>query len=111
VVDGSQVLVLLGAGTTVEDEEDGLLGLGLELLADVDLVLAQELGVQLYVARLVDTVDVAEAGGDGEVRGDGGEGLVDVPDVLGLGVEGVVVNVLVVDTVLLTASDTDFLQR
>ena len=33
--------------------------------------------------------------------------LVDVEDVLGLGVEGVVVNVLVVDTVLLTTSDTD----
>ena len=63
------------------------------------------------VAGLVDTVDVAEAGGDGEVGGDGREGVVDVPDVLGLGVERVVVNILVVDTVLLTTSDTDFLNR
>jgi hypothetical protein len=33
--------------------------------------------------------------------------LVDVENVLGLGVEGVVVNILVVDTVLLTTGDTD----
>jgi hypothetical protein len=50
-------------------------------------------------------VDVAEASGDGEVGADGGEGLVDLPDVLGLSVEGVVVNVLVVDTVLLATGD------
>lgn len=69
--------------------------------------LREELGAELDVAGLVDTVDVAEAGGDGEVGGDGVEGLVDVVDVLGLGVEGVVVDGLVVDTVLLTTGDTD----
>jgi hypothetical protein len=93
----------------VEDEEDGLVRLGLGLLGDVLLVLGEELGVQLDVAGLVDTVDVTEAGGDGEVRGDRGEGVVDGQDVLGLGVEGVVVNILVVDTVLLTTGDTDLL--
>lgn len=61
------------------------------------------------VAGLVDTVDVTEASGNGEVRADGGEGVLDGQDVLGLGVEGVVVNILVVDTVLLTTGDTDLL--
>lgn len=58
------------------------------------------------VAGLVNAVDVAEASGDGEVGGDGGESAVHLPDVLGLSVERVVVNVLVVDTVLLTTGDT-----
>ena len=57
------------------------------------------------IPRLVDTVDVAEASGNREVRADGREGLVDGPDILGLGVEGVVVDVLVVDAILLAASD------
>lgn len=93
----------------MEDEEDGLVLLGLELLLDVGLVLGEELGVQADVAGLVHTVDITETSGNGEVGGDGGEGLVDGQDVLGLGVQGVVVDVLVVDTVLLTTSDTDLL--
>jgi hypothetical protein len=56
-------------------------------------------------------VHVAEASGDGEVRADRGEGVVDGEDVLGLGVEGVVVDVFVVDAVFLAAGDTDFLYR
>lgn len=52
-------------------------------------------------------MDVTETGSDGEEGADGAQGLVDGVDVLGLGVEGVVVDVLVVDTVLLTTSDTD----
>jgi hypothetical protein len=76
----------------VEDEEvglllvDALLALLGQLLSNVDLVLAQELGVQLDVAGLVDTVDVTETSGDGEVGRDGGESVVDVPDILGLSV-------------------------
>ena len=91
----------------MEDEEDGLVLGGLGLLLDVLLVLGQKLGVELDIAGLVDTVDVTEASGNGEVGGDLGEGVVDGEDVLGLGVEGVVVNVLVVDTVLLTTGDTN----
>lgn len=95
----------------MEDEEDGLVLLGSNGVLDVLLVLAEELWVKLDVAGLVDTVDVTETSGDGEEGGDGGEGLVDGKDVLGLGVEGVVVNILVVDSVLLTTGDTDFLVR
>lgn len=93
----------------MEDEEDGLVGGRTGLLLDVLLVLGEELGVELDVAGLVDTVDVTEASGNGEVGADGGEGVLDGQDVLGLGVEGVVVNILVVDTVLLTTGDTDLL--
>jgi hypothetical protein len=103
-------LLLGGSGSTVEDEEDGLVLLGSDGVLDVLLVLAEELWVELDVAGLVDTVNVTEAGGDGEEWGDGGEGLVDGKDVLGLGVQGVVVNILVVDSVLLTTGDTDFLK-
>lgn len=59
----------------------------------------------ISLPRLVDTVDVAEAGGDGEVGADRREGLVDSPDVLGLGVERGVVDVLVVNAVLFTTGD------
>jgi hypothetical protein len=61
--------------------------------------------VELDVAGLVDAVDVAEAGGDGEVGGDGGKSRVHLQDVLGLGVERSVVDVLVVNAVLLATSD------
>lgn len=95
----------------MEDEEDGLVLLGADLLLDEGLVLAEEFGVETDVSGLVDTVDVTESSGNGEVGADGGESVVDGEDVLGLSVERVVVNVLVVDTVLLTTGDTDFLRQ
>jgi len=93
----------------VEDEEDWLLLLRAGLLLDVLLVLAEKLWVKLDVTWLVDTVDVTETSGDGEVWGDLRESLVDLVDVLWLSVKGVVVDILVVDTILLTTSDTDLL--
>ena len=111
VADGLLVLVLGGARATVEDEEDGLVGLGAGLLLHVLLVLLQKLGVQTDVAGLVDTVDITETSGNGEVGADGGEGLVDGQDVFRLGVQRVVVDALVVDAVFLTTGDTDFLRR
>jgi hypothetical protein len=108
VANGLLVLGLGGTGATVEDEEDGLVLLGADLLLNILLVTREELGVELDVAGLVDTVNITETSGNGEVGGDGGESLVDGEDVLGLSVEGVVVNILVVDTVLLTTGDTDF---
>jgi hypothetical protein len=111
VADGIGELLLGGTGSTVEDKEDWLVLLGSDRLLDVLLVLAEELWVELDVSWLVDTVDVSETSGDGEVWGDWGEGLVDGENILWLGVEGVVVNILVVDTILLTTGDTDFLQQ
>lgn len=111
VADGIGELLLGGTGSTVEDKEDWLVLLGSDRLLDVLLVLAEELWVELDVSWLVDTVDVSETSGDGEVWGDWGESLVDGENILWLGVEGVVVNILVVDTILLTTGDTDFLQQ
>ena len=54
-------------------------------------------------------MNVAESGRDREVWRNWGKSFVDSEDVLGLRVEGVVVDILVVDTVLLTTGDTDFL--
>jgi hypothetical protein len=92
----------------VEDEEDGKVIIGLELVLDVGLVLAEKLRVETDVARGIHTVDVAKGSGNGEEIGDLGESLVDIPDILRLGIKGSVVNVLVVDTIFLTTSDTNF---
>jgi hypothetical protein len=110
VTNGGCELLLAAARTTVEHQEQRLLLLRADLLLGVGLVLAQELGVQLDVAGLVDTVDVPEASGDGEVGGNTDKGLVDIVDVLGLGVERVVVDAGVVDTVFLTTGDADLLR-
>ena len=90
----------------VEDEEERLLAAS-ELLLRVHLVLVEQLGVETDVAGLVHAVHVSERGGDGEVGADLGKASVDVPDVLGLGVEARVDDAGVVDTILLATSDTD----
>lgn len=107
VLDSSLDLVLGGTGTTMEDEEEGLLFLATELPFGVGLMLVEQLGVEADVSGLVHAVNVAEGGGDGEVGGDGRESGVDVPNVLGLGVEARIVDVGIVDTVLLAAGDAN----
>jgi len=100
--------VLLGRSrASVEDEPDGLVGLELALLLDKLLVLAQKLGVELDVSGSVNSVDVTEGSGNREQVGDLGEGIVDVKNVLGLGVEGGVIDLRVVNTILLASGDTD----
>lgn len=47
----------------MEDEEHGLVRLGADLLLDVCLVLAEQLGVELHVSRLVHSMNVTESGG------------------------------------------------
>ena len=111
VLDPLSVLLFAAAGPAVEDEEDGLGVFGAGLLLDERLVLLEELGVQLHVAGLIDAVHVAEGGRDREVGADLAERRVDVVDVLGLGVEGVVVDVFVVDAVFFAACDADFLRE
>ena len=84
------------------------LGVGLaNLLSSVLLVVTEEFGPESNISRLVNTVNVSETSGNGEVGGDGVQSSVDIVDVWGLGVEGSVVGVGVVDTVLLTSGDTD----
>ena len=107
--DGVLELLLGATAATVKDKEDWLAVLRAGLVLCVLLVLAEKLGVKLDIARLVDTVDVAESGSDGEVWGDRRQGLVDLVDIFWLGVEGVVVYIFVIDSVLLTTGDADFL--
>ena len=73
------------------------------------MVLAEKLWVELDVTRLVDTVDVTEAGGNGEEGGDWGKSLVDGKDIFWLRVERVIVDISVVNTIFLTTSNTDLL--
>ena len=72
-------------------------------------MLFEELGVEFDVAGLVDAMDVAEASSYTEVWRDFGEGGPDLINVFGLGVERVVVNILVVDTIFFATSNSDFL--
>ena len=109
ISNGIQVLLLRRSRSTVEDKENRLVLLRSNGILDILLVLAEKFGVELDIAGLVNTMHVTESGSNGEVWRNWGESLVDGKDVLRLGVEGVVVDILVVDTILLTASNTDFL--
>ena len=73
-------------------------------------MLAEEFRVKLDITRLVNTVNITETSSDREVWGDGGERLVDRENVFGLGIEGVIVDVLVIDAILLATGDTNLLQ-
>ena len=94
----------------MEDQEDWLVLLCSNGILNILLMLAEKLGVELDVTGFVNTVDVTEPGSDGEVWGNWGESFVDGKDILGLRVERVVVNILVVNTILLATSDTDLLK-
>mmetsp|Transcript_16018 Transcript_16018/g.36590 ORF Transcript_16018/g.36590 Transcript_16018/m.36590 type:complete len:354 (+) Transcript_16018:1312-2373(+) len=108
VLDSGVNLVLLRPGPTVEHKVDRLVLLALQLLLDVLLGVAEDVGPELNISRLVHSVNVSEGGRDGEHGvGDGSQGLVDLPDLVRLRVEGGVVNILVVHTVLLTTSDSE----
>jgi hypothetical protein len=69
--------------------------------------MAQALGGEHDVARLVHAVDVPEGGRDREHGPDRGEGLVHGEHLLGGRVQLLGVDVLVVDPVLLAAGDPD----
>jgi hypothetical protein len=109
VSNGIQVLLLRRTRSTVEDQENWLILLCTNGILDVILVLTEKFGVEFDIAGFVDTVDVAETSSDGEVWGDWRESLVDGKNILRLCVQGVVVNIFVVYTVLLTTGNTDLL--
>lgn len=93
----------------MEDKEDGLILFPVGFLLDVILVLSKKLRVEFDIARLVDSVDVTKASSDREIRANLGKSLIDVVDVLGLGVEGVVVHLLVIHAVFFAAGNSNFL--
>lgn len=61
---------------------------------------AKEFRLEFNVTGLVNTVDVTEAGGDGEVRSNFRKSLVHIPNVLWLSVQGGIINATVVNTYL-----------
>ena len=85
----------------------GLGDFAIQLLADVFLMFAQKFRVKFDVAGFVNTVNVSESGRDAEVGANGIQSRVDIPDILRLSVEFGVVDASIIDTVLLTTSDTD----
>ena len=72
-------------------------------------MLAQELRMEFDVARLVDTVNVTETSRNGEVRADLRKRAPDVVNIFGLSIKRVVVNIFIINTILFTACNTDFL--
>lgn len=106
VLDGGVELLLGRTGTTVEDQVQWVL-LTTDLLLSVFLVLTQDGWSQDNVTWLVDTVNVTESSSDGEVWRDWSQGSVDSEDGLWGSVQGLLVDVLVVNTILFTTGDTD----
>jgi hypothetical protein len=95
----------------VEDQEDRFVLLCSDSVLYVLLVLSEKLGVKFNVTGLVHAVDVSESGSDGEIWRDGGKRIVNGKDVLGLGVKRVIINILIIDTILLTTSNANFLVK
>lgn len=95
----------------MEDQEDRLVLLRSNSILDILLMLTEKFGVELDITGLVDPVNITESGGDREVWGDWRESLVDGKNILGLSVQRVVVDILVVDTIFLTSSNTNFLDN
>jgi hypothetical protein len=93
----------------VENQENWLILLCSYGILNILLVLLQKFRVELDVSGLVDTVDITESSSNGEIWRDRGKCLVDGKDILWLGVERIVVNVLIVDTIFLSTGDANFL--
>jgi len=93
----------------VEDQEEGLVFLAVDLLFGIGLMLSEELRMQFNVSGLVHTMDISESRGDRKVGRNRGKSFVNLIDIFGLGVKGAVIDIGVVNTVLLTSGDTNFL--
>mmetsp|Transcript_13341 Transcript_13341/g.25325 ORF Transcript_13341/g.25325 Transcript_13341/m.25325 type:complete len:345 (+) Transcript_13341:101-1135(+) len=94
--------------TTVEDKVHGFGVVSAELFLDVLLGVVEDFGLQLNISRSINTVDVSERGGAGELSvGDLAEFLVGVPDFFGLSVKTRRVDVGVVNTIFLATGNTE----
>mmetsp|Transcript_108484 Transcript_108484/g.302532 ORF Transcript_108484/g.302532 Transcript_108484/m.302532 type:complete len:299 (-) Transcript_108484:116-1012(-) len=108
ILQGLADVLEVGARATVEDKLHRLLLSTVKLLRNVLLRVAEDLRLQAHIARLVDSMDVAKGRSDcKDAVGHLGQGLVDLPDLLRLGVEVLGVRVLVVHAVLLAPGDAE----
>jgi hypothetical protein len=94
----------------VEDKEYRLVFFGTNLFLNVRLVFPEEFRMEFDVAGFVDPMNVSEAGRNWKVRRNLGQSLMDVVDILRLGVESIIINIFVVDTIFLATSYADFLE-
>lgn len=74
-------------------------------------MLAEQLWPEPDGARLVYAMHVAKARRDAKVERDLYQGVINVKDFLGLGIEGCVVDIIVDDSVLFVTSNVDFQSR
>jgi hypothetical protein len=84
------------------------LNLAASLLFSIRLVLGKKLGVQSDISGFVNSVHVTESSRYAKVGTDFRQRIVYIVDVLRLGVQAAVVDTGIVDTIFLTARDTDF---
>jgi hypothetical protein len=85
-----------------------LLNLAASLLFRIRLVLGKKLGVQSDISGFVNAVHITKRSCYAEVGADRRQRSVYVVNVFRLGVQAVVVDASIVDTIFLTARDTDF---
>ncbi len=107
VSNGGLDLIFGRARSAVEDKVQRLRRVSSEFLTSVCLVLAQKLGLEANITRLVNTVHVSECSGDGEVRRDLAQSVMNIKDIGWLGVQAGVVDTCVINTIFLTTGDTD----
>ena len=81
--------------------------LATDFLASILLVLAQQIRVEFNISGFVDTVDVTKGSSDTKVRRGLAQRIVNVIDVLRLGVKARIVDASVVDAIFFTARDAD----
>mmetsp|Transcript_3326 Transcript_3326/g.6972 ORF Transcript_3326/g.6972 Transcript_3326/m.6972 type:complete len:221 (+) Transcript_3326:278-940(+) len=99
-------VLLRRSRTTVEDEEKRQLVVAANLAANVLLRGMQNLRAELDISRSVHAVHISESSRNSEGTAlDFAERLVDLVDLIWLGVEARRINVRVVNTILLAASD------
>mmetsp|Transcript_1774 Transcript_1774/g.4851 ORF Transcript_1774/g.4851 Transcript_1774/m.4851 type:complete len:437 (-) Transcript_1774:18-1328(-) len=108
IVDGRLDFFVGRTGTSVHDQKDWLFHVRLELFLGVGLVLAEAFGLEADIAGLVDSVDIAKGGGNGEHVGNFGKSLVDIPHLFGAGVQLVGVGIFIVDAIFFSARDSNF---
>lgn len=93
----------------MENQEERLVFLSIDLLLRVGLMLAQEFWMQADITGLVNSVNISEACSNREIRRNRAKRLIDVVNIFRLGIKGTVVDSSVIDTVLFSSGNTDFL--
>jgi hypothetical protein len=87
VFNGTLDLVIGRTGSTVHDQEDGLVPLTSQLFLRISLVLSKALGLQADISWLVHSMYISKGGGNGEHVSNFGELVIDGIDLFRAGVK------------------------